>query len=320
MKNLILLSAVITLILTSCEKTVRPVANFSSDADYVQPGEVINFYNHSSGYNLLEWNFGDGTYSTQRDPSHWYATPGVYTVTLKASSSEGVDVASMLISVDYLDPVSDFVPEYDYYEPDETIQFINYSSQADEYLWDFGDGTSSTLFEPSHYYKTEGIYTVKLSAYNGTKVNVSQYEVTVQYTKLEVEVVEWTTDDLISDAEVTLYTSFSDWEAFTNPVITAITDNKGVVLFEKVNTISYFIDIWRNDVNNESLGYEDVNFIRTLPLEHARYNVFVAYVDYVTPTMKATGSDSKDTRVRKPVIKEVVRSVKDSGKVLQSVK
>jgi PKD repeat protein len=320
MKNLILLSGIMLLVLTSCEKTIQPVANFSSDAEYVQPGEVINFYNHSSGYSILEWDFGDGTFSTVREPNHWYATPGIYTVTLKASSSEGVDYATMHIDVDYLEPISDFVSEYDYYEPSEIVQFFNSSSKAEEYLWEFGDGASSTLIEPTHVYNKEGIYTVKLSAYNGTKVNVSYYEVSVQYTKLEVEVVEWATDDKIENAEVTLYTSFADWENFRYPIITGFTDYNGSVIFEKMNTISYYIDVVRNDANNESLGYEDVDFIKTLPLEHGRHNVFIAYVDYVTPKAKVAGSSSADNRVRKQVIKSVKRSVKESKKPLQRVK
>lgn len=319
MKKLILFTGIILLVFTSCENDIEPVANFSADTEYAEPGEVINFFNHSSGYNRLEWEFGDGTFSTESNPNHWYSAPGNYTVTLRASSHEGVDIATMYITVDYLDPVSSFVPEYDYYEPNELVQFYNSSLQAEKYFWEFGDGTTSKQAEPSHIYTKEGIYTVKLSAFNGDKVTESYYEVSVLYTKLEVEVVEWATEDLIANAEVTLYTTFADWEAFTNPVVTGVTGSNGAVIIEQTNSIAYYIDVYRNDVNNESLGYEDINFIKTLPLEHARHNVFVAYVDYVTPTMKTAGAGS-ETRARRMVVKEVKRSVKESGKVLQKVK
>lgn len=320
MKNLILLSTIIAILFSSCEKTIKPVANFSADAEYAQPGEVISFRNYSSGYSYLEWDFGDGSFSNSPNPVHYYSTPGIYNVVLKVSSGEGVDYASMYITVDYLTPVADFLPEYDYYEPGEEVKFYDYSINAEEYLWEFGDGSTSNAKAPSHKYKKEGDYTVKLTVYNGTNYSESYYNIAIQYTKLEVIVVEWATEDLISNAEVTLYTSFGDWEAFSNPVVTATTDYEGVALFKNVSTISYYIDVWNSSVNNESLGYEDIDFIKTLPLEHARYNVFTAYVDYVTGTMKATGSETQENRVRKPLIKEFKRSVKESGKTLQKVK
>ena len=47
-----------------------------------------------------------------------------------------------------------------------TTQFTNNSTSASSYLWDFGDGTTSTAASPSHTYATSGTYTVKLKAYN----------------------------------------------------------------------------------------------------------------------------------------------------------
>jgi PKD repeat protein len=50
------------------------------------------------------------------------------------------------------------------------VQFSNSSANAVSYLWDFGDGTSSTLQSPSHIYTSSGIYTVKLVGCNGSGV------------------------------------------------------------------------------------------------------------------------------------------------------
>ena len=50
---------------------------------------------------------------------------------------------------------------------DYTIEFTNSSTGADEYLWDFGDGTTSTEFEPTHTYSDTGTYTVTLIAVPG---------------------------------------------------------------------------------------------------------------------------------------------------------
>lgn len=47
------------------------------------------------------------------------------------------------------------------------VTFRNYSLNATDFLWDFGDGNTSTEREPIHEYKTLGTYTVKLIASNG---------------------------------------------------------------------------------------------------------------------------------------------------------
>jgi|GEM_PF-2145019 len=48
-----------------------------------------------------------------------------------------------------------------------TVNFTNNSRGAVSYLWDFGDGTTSTAAAPSHKYYTYGTYTVKLVTSNG---------------------------------------------------------------------------------------------------------------------------------------------------------
>ncbi len=54
-------------------------------------------------------------------------------------------------------------------EPGETITFTNESEYAESYVWDFGDGSTSTVTDPTHSYTAEGIYTVVLTAtgFNG---------------------------------------------------------------------------------------------------------------------------------------------------------
>lgn len=47
-----------------------------------------------------------------------------------------------------------------------TITLDNTSTNADSYLWDFGDGSTSTEEDPTHTYATGGIYSVKLTATN----------------------------------------------------------------------------------------------------------------------------------------------------------
>lgn len=50
---------------------------------------------------------------------------------------------------------------------DLTVSFSNFSTGADTYLWDFGDGTTSTEFAPTHTFPDTGTYYVTLIANPG---------------------------------------------------------------------------------------------------------------------------------------------------------
>jgi gliding motility-associated-like protein len=48
------------------------------------------------------------------------------------------------------------------YIPQDKLYTRNASQNATSYLWDFGDGTQSTQFEPTHLYEEEGVYNIQL--------------------------------------------------------------------------------------------------------------------------------------------------------------
>lgn len=49
-----------------------------------------------------------------------------------------------------------------------TVQFTNASTNSNQFLWDFGDGATSTDMNPSHVYTAYGTYDVSLIAYGGS--------------------------------------------------------------------------------------------------------------------------------------------------------
>lgn len=125
---------------------------------------AIAFTNTSSGdliYAYL-WDFGDGTFSFETNPTHFYPAAGIYTVTLYVVSECGaLDVYSD-DTVSNLETVTaDFT-----YTGDPTVDFTDTSS-ADTgvvgWSWDFGDGTTSTDQNPSHTYAANDTYTVSLT-------------------------------------------------------------------------------------------------------------------------------------------------------------
>lgn len=72
-----------------------PVANFS----YTVAGGTVTFTNESTDGASYNWSFGDGGSSTTANPSHAYATAGMYTVTLTVTNGCGSDFYSVVIEV-----------------------------------------------------------------------------------------------------------------------------------------------------------------------------------------------------------------------------
>jgi PKD domain/Secretion system C-terminal sorting domain len=73
------------------------------------------------------------------------------------------------------DPVADI----DYTMIDNTVSFQNLSSAADTYFWDFGDGATSTDFQPTHIYAMSGIYTLRFISRRCDYVDTVQTEINV---------------------------------------------------------------------------------------------------------------------------------------------
>jgi PKD repeat protein len=135
-------------------------------------GEPIQFklLNQNS---FVSWDFGDGYISYASEPAHIYTSPGTYTVTLKAGDIDGnpqLTVADEIIISDTEHYVIDFDASVRYGQFPLTVQFYNLSPDADSWLWDFGDGTTSTDQHPEHTYQDPQTFTVKLVSTNGSLV------------------------------------------------------------------------------------------------------------------------------------------------------
>ena len=144
-----------------------PAAAFTPSATSGTYDLTIQFSNDSTGViSDYAWDFGDGTTSSEESPSHTYTTEGIYTVTLTVSGPGGSDTVTCLgcIAVDHPAPVASFTASTTSGTYDLAVQFESTSSgPITEYLWDFGDGSTSTRPAPSHTYTAEGSYTVTLT-------------------------------------------------------------------------------------------------------------------------------------------------------------
>lgn len=114
------------------------------------------------------WTFGDGTSSTQQNPSHLYISPGTYSVTLTVSTSDGCtnnSVTAPFIINAYSYPVAAFsINSTTLSIPYDSLKCTNQSISANSYLWNFGDGGTSTATHPSHMYTGVGTFQIQLIA------------------------------------------------------------------------------------------------------------------------------------------------------------
>src|SRR5690606_7661862 len=105
-------------------------------------------------------------------PSTTYITPGFYTVSLTVSNGSGSHTKTIQNYIQVIPtPVVGFTASDSGMScPPKTIQFMDASnlgtSGAATYLWDFGDGNTSTLANPVHTYQNYGSFNVTLSVKN----------------------------------------------------------------------------------------------------------------------------------------------------------
>ncbi|NVO21111.1 MAG: PKD domain-containing protein [Bacteroidetes bacterium] len=130
---------------------------------------TVHFHDISTGQNSQRlWDFGDGTASTNVDPYHTFASPGLYPVKLTI----GIPGTTCSDSITQMILVGDTIPTgcqaYYHAENDPQIpylvHFINQSQgNIGNYLWDFGDGTTTPVTFPAnpnvdHQYAAAGTY------------------------------------------------------------------------------------------------------------------------------------------------------------------
>jgi gliding motility-associated-like protein len=130
------------------------------------------FSNTSVAGQTYSWSFGDGNTSVQSSPTHTYAQPGTYTVTLIANNPNTCNLSDTVrFTIQVLDaPLSNFSFTPVAIQPNTPHTFTNLSSSdAIRFKWTFGDGDSilTTSRVPIiHQYKSSGTFQVCLTAYN----------------------------------------------------------------------------------------------------------------------------------------------------------
>ena len=155
----------------SVKKTVRLAVNVQARFDTPDKGCVpytAQFTNTSLGGIDFLWDFGDGSTSTDVNPTHLFGNTGTYQVKLTAidtSTCNKTDTYTFPITV-FAIPNAGFSFSPNPAEPNKPTNFNNFSTGAITYAWDFADGSTSTLANPSHQFNATGTFNVCLMATN----------------------------------------------------------------------------------------------------------------------------------------------------------
>ncbi len=164
---------------TDCFELFPPEADFTSDVTEGCATFVVQFEDLTNGVvDQYNWFFpgGSPSTSTEANPEVFYAERGVYDVELTVSNATGQDVAFK----------SGYIIVEDVPEPDfsfsvfgREVAFLNTTPNGLAYIWDFGDGLSSTEENPTHTYAADGDYNVILTATNQCGTEEIQEIVTI---------------------------------------------------------------------------------------------------------------------------------------------
>jgi gliding motility-associated-like protein len=149
---------------------IPPQANFTSahgaclkvpvsfrDSSRLAKGKIVKWF----------WNFGDGTISRAKDTLKPYTILGAFDVGHTVISDSGC--SNTLVKAGWLKtspiPKADFSirPDNKALLLNNNFSFVNLSKDAFSPLWQFGDGESSQLNNPSHRYADTGTYVVSLT-------------------------------------------------------------------------------------------------------------------------------------------------------------
>ncbi len=149
-----------------------PVAHFTVNNACI--GEIALFSNNSymsdtafnSTISNYYWDLGDGTTSTEQNPSHVYSQFGNYNTSLIVQSNNNCYDTMYTNLVVYPKPI----PSFTFNEVClGNLTLFNNTSTIDtgiiqSYIWLFDDGTQSNDMNPQHLYNSDGTYQVRLIA------------------------------------------------------------------------------------------------------------------------------------------------------------
>ncbi|HQL93466.1 MAG TPA: PKD domain-containing protein, partial [Candidatus Hydrogenedentes bacterium] len=152
-----------------------PVVDFTASPTLTVTGTPIQFADLTlpgdAPLASWQWDFGDGAQSLVKSPVYAYPAPGVYSVTVTVTDTNGL--TGVLAKPDFIvvsapnGPTADFTAAPTTGLAPLTTQFVDLSlpggAPVTTWEWVFGDGQTSNLPAPEHTYAAAGAYSVSLT-------------------------------------------------------------------------------------------------------------------------------------------------------------
>lgn len=144
------------------------IADFNVSASQLCAESTVQFTDNSINATTWDWNFGDGNSSSQKNPVNTYINAGQYTVSLIVHNSQGCTSNFTFLNPIIVkpSPTADFSASDSVSCTPFAVSLQNNSQNAVSYFWNFGDGTTSALQNPSHTYLNSGAYSIVMTATN----------------------------------------------------------------------------------------------------------------------------------------------------------
>jgi PKD repeat protein len=169
---------------------------------------TVQFNDTSTGpHNQWVWEFGDGNRSAEHNPLYTYNQPGSFNVTLNISQASGEPAT--ITHLDYITVVTPLIPV----PLNPTLLIPNFTGTPlsgpapltvkfddtstgphDQWVWEFGDGNTSSTQKPLYTYNQPGSFnvTLNISQGGGEQVTITQHDyITVSAGLLEPPIADF---------------------------------------------------------------------------------------------------------------------------------
>lgn len=136
-------------------------SGFTYDVIWGCKADTVMFGNTSGVATDFVWQFGDGFSSIEVNPKHIYITQDSFLVKLTSRAGGCIDSSKQMIYL--LHPLNaEFSADKILICQGSTVAFTDASvgTVPTTYLWNFGDGATSTSISPSHTFQRAGVYNV----------------------------------------------------------------------------------------------------------------------------------------------------------------
>ncbi len=184
-----------------------PVLPVLTYADKYCTGTPFVDFTVVSGTNLKWYDAPAGGVGATATPVVNTAVPGIHQWYVSQTTAQGCESGRLPVTITVVQlPQSDFTTTFGFACDQDTVVFQNTALFGTSYLWNFNDGDTTAIANPTHIYQNQGSYNVMLAAYNSFCADTIYKAVTIVH-PLEAQFT--TNTDTICEGGMIVFTNTS---------------------------------------------------------------------------------------------------------------